>query len=109
MISYMLSQTTAAATAAATSMQLHATKIKYRCKADIIATILETAAGGEVPKSRIYYKSFLTYQRLRVYMTLLLESGLMECCDYKDKRFYKTTEKGILFLHAYSGVRELID
>jgi predicted transcriptional regulator len=40
---------------------------------------------------------------------LLLESGLMEYCDYKDKRFYKTTEKGILFLHAYSGVRELID
>ena len=97
------------ATTAAKPIQKHASKIKYRCKADIIAVILETAAGGEVPKSRIYYKSFLTYQRLRRYMMLLLESGLMEYSNYKDKRLYKTTEKGIHFLHAYNSVTELID
>ena len=99
----MLIQTTAIA-----HTQKHA-KLKYRCKADIIATILETAAGGEVPKSKIYYKSFLTYQRLRGYMTLLIDGGLIEYLDYKDKRVYKTTEKGILFLQAYNGMRELID
>jgi predicted transcriptional regulator len=86
-----------------------ASKIKYRCKADIIAEILETASAGEVPKSRIYYKSFLTYHRLRGYMTLLLENGLMEYLDHRNKRLYKATEKGIVFLRAYNGIRELID
>ena len=90
-------------------IQKHVSRLKYRCKADIIATILETAAGGEVPKSKIYYKSFLTYQRLRGYMTLLIDGGLIEYFDYKDKRVYKTTEKGIHFLQAYNGIRELID
>jgi predicted transcriptional regulator len=90
-------------------IQKHQVKLKYRCKADIIAVILETAASGEVPKSKIYYKSFLTYQRLRGYLTLLIESGLIQCIDYKDRRLYKTTENGILFLQAYNGMRELID
>jgi predicted transcriptional regulator len=101
----MLSQITTSTT----SIQKDAAKLKYRCKADIIAVILETAASGEVPKSKIYYKSFLTYQRLRGYMTLLIEGGLIEYFDYKDKRVYKTTEKGILFLQAYNCIRELID
>jgi hypothetical protein len=34
--------------------------VKHRCQADIIAAILGAAAGGEVPKSKIYYKSVLT-------------------------------------------------
>jgi predicted transcriptional regulator len=89
--------------------QKHAFKLKYRYKADIIAVILETAASGEVPKSRIYYKSFLTYQRLRGYLRLLIESELMQYIDYEDRRVYKTTEKGILFLQAYNGMSELID
>jgi predicted transcriptional regulator len=69
--------------------------LKHRCKADIIATILEAAAGGVAPKSKIYYKSFLTYQRLRAYMRLLVESRLIECIDCNDNRSYKTTKKGI--------------
>jgi predicted transcriptional regulator len=90
-------------------IQKYEVKLKYRCKADIIAIILETAASGEVPKSKIYYNSFLTYQRLRGYLTLLIESGLIQYFDYKDSRVFKTTEKGILFLQAYNGMRELID
>jgi predicted transcriptional regulator len=83
--------------------------LKHRCKTDILATILEAAASGEVPKSKIFYNSFLTYQRLRKYMTPLIEGGLIECVDYKDNRLYKTTEKGILFLQAYKSMKELID
>jgi predicted transcriptional regulator len=92
-----------------TTIQKHSTRLKHRCKADIIAVILETAASGQVPKSKIYYKSFLTYQRLRGYMSLLIESGLIEYSDYEDTRVYKTTDNGILFLQAYNNMRELID
>ena len=41
-------------------------------------------------------------------MTLLIEAGLIEYSDFKDKRAYKTTDKGILFLQAYNGIRDLI-
>ena len=92
-------------TTATTSIQKHDAKPKYRCKVDVIAVIL-AAASGEVPKSKIFYNSFLTYQGLGVY-DALIEAGLIEYSDYKDKRVYKTTEKGILFLQAYNGIRLL--
>jgi predicted transcriptional regulator len=83
--------------------------LKRRCKADINAAILETAASGEVPRSKIYYKSYLTYQRLRACMTLLVDSGLIECIDCKNNRLCRTTEKGLLFLQAYNNMIKLLD
>ena len=88
-------------------IQTHAHVSKHRCKADIIAIILEAAATGGTTKAKIYYRSFMTYQRLKGYLLLLEENGLIE---YSDKeRLYKTTHKGILTLQAYFGMRELID
>jgi predicted transcriptional regulator len=83
------------------------TYIKHRCKADITATILEAAAAGGTTKAKIYYRSFLTYQRLKGYLLLLEENGLIEY--NKEKCIYKTTEKGLHTLQAYNGMRELID
>jgi predicted transcriptional regulator len=91
------------------TLQKHYTILKHRCKADIFAVILETAASGQVQKSKIYYKSFLTYQRLKGYMSLLIEAGLIQHFDHKDNRVYKTTDKGMLFLQAYKAMKELID
>jgi predicted transcriptional regulator len=81
---------------------------EYRCKVDIIAAILQAAASGEVTKSALYYNSFLTYHRLREYMTLSVGNELIEYIDYKDRRVYKATDKGIRLLRAYYGMRELI-
>jgi predicted transcriptional regulator len=71
------------------STEKHVVKRIYRCKADIIAAILQAAASGEVTKSALYYNSFLTYHRLREYMILLLGNELIEYIDYKDKIVYK--------------------
>jgi predicted transcriptional regulator len=95
--------------AQAVAIQKYHTTLKHRCKADIFAVILETAASGQVQKSKIYYNSFLTYQRLKRYMSVLIGAGLIQHFDYKDNRLYKTTEKGILFLQAYKSMKELID
>jgi predicted transcriptional regulator len=91
------------------TIQTHSAILKHRCKADIFAVILETAASGQVQKSKIYYNSFLTYQRLKRYMSLLIGAGLIQHVDYKDNRVYRTTEKGMLFLQAYKNMKELID
>ena len=80
---------------------------KHRCKADIIALILEAAASGGTSKSKIYYRSFMTYQRLKGYLLFLEENGLI--VYLKEEHLYKTTYKGIQALQAYISMRDLID
>jgi predicted transcriptional regulator len=80
---------------------------KHRCKADIIALILEAAASGGTSKAKIYYRSFMTYQRLKGYLLLLEENGLI--MYLKEEHLYKTTHKGIQALQAYISMRDLID
>ena len=80
---------------------------KHRCKADIIATILDSAASGSISKSKIYYRSFMTYHRLKGYLLLLEQNGLIEYL--KEKQLYKTTDKGMRALQAYNSIRDLID
>ena len=87
-------------------IQTHAHVSKHRCKADIIAIILEAVATGGTTKAKIYYRSFMTYQRLKGYLLLLEENGLIEYL--KEEHLYKTTQKGIQALQAYNGMRELI-
>jgi predicted transcriptional regulator len=70
-----------------------------------MAIILEAAASGGTTKADIYYRSFLTYQRLKGYLLFLEENGLIEYL--KEENFYKTTQKGIQALQAYNGMREL--
>jgi predicted transcriptional regulator len=80
--------------------------LKRKCKVDLGAVILESAASGAVTKSKIYYNTFLTYSRLKGYLSLLLENGLI---DYLEKeRLYMTTEKGVRFLQAYNCIREIV-
>ncbi|MBV9176709.1 MAG: hypothetical protein JO297_06700 [Nitrososphaeraceae archaeon] len=88
-------------------IQSQARIFKHRCKADIMAIILEAAANGETTKAKIYYRSFLTYQRLKGYLLLLEENGLIEYL--KEEHLYKTTQKGIQAIQTYNGMRELID
>jgi predicted transcriptional regulator len=84
-------------------------RIKYRNRLDIIAAVLETTASGEVTRSNIYYKTFLAYERLRSYMSFLIEKELIEMSGYEDNRLYRATEKGIHFLQIYYSMRELLD
>jgi predicted transcriptional regulator len=39
--------------------------VKHRCRLDVIATILETAASGDAPKSKIYYSSFFDLSKTK--------------------------------------------
>jgi predicted transcriptional regulator len=75
--------------------------IKHRCKANITATILEAVAAGGTTKAKIYYRSFLTYQRLKGYLLLSEENGLIEYnkeeCPLLNYR-NETTEKDALYL-----------
>ena len=62
-----------------------------------------------MPKTQLISTIFRigSYQRLKGYLLLLEENGLIEYD--KEKCIYKTTEKGLHTLQAYNGMRELID
>ena len=52
-------------------------RIRYRARADIICDILDAAIGVDVTKTRIMYKSLLSYVQLREFLPVLTENSLL--------------------------------
>lgn len=78
--------------------------MKYRSRTDIVAQILESANGG-TSKTKIMYNAYLSYAQLKEYLTMLLENGLIE--HIAGNNTFKTTEKGIKFLHTFDQIGKL--
>ena len=79
--------------------------MKYRSRTEIVAMILEAAKGGAT-ETKIMYKAFLSYARLREYMSVLIENNLIEYLG--GTHTYKTTAKGLNFLEMHSEIGELL-
>ena len=80
--------------------------MKYRSRTDLIAQILESA-NGSATKTKIMYRSFLSYTQLKEYLALLVANELLTY----DKRteLYKTTDKGHKFLQIYNQMGTLAE
>src|ERR687884_438492 len=72
-------------------------RMDSRTADETIASILHAAIGG-VTKTTIMYKSFITYDQLNEYLSLLLEKGLI--AYQEGEKLYITTDKGINFVQA---------
>lgn len=78
---------------------------QYRDRADIVARILETAQRGAT-KRRLMHKSFLSYDRVALYLQLLVDNDLL--AEYGDSLgLYITTPRGMKFIEAYHEVSKL--
>jgi UDP-N-acetyl-D-mannosaminuronic acid dehydrogenase len=64
---------------------------------ETIASILHSAIGG-VTKTTIMYKSFITYDQLNEYLSILLEKGLI--AYQEGEKLYSTTADGISFIQS---------
>jgi predicted transcriptional regulator len=79
--------------------------MKYRSKTDITSQILNAANGGAT-KTRIMYKTFLSYAQLKVYISVLIANDLLE---YDQARhIYKTTERGLKLLKIYNQITDYV-
>jgi predicted transcriptional regulator len=79
--------------------------MKYRSRTDIVGLILEAANGGAA-KTKIMYKAFLPYAKLKEYLTVLLQNDLLE---YEDEtQLFRTTEKGLRLLQMYNQFDEIM-
>jgi predicted transcriptional regulator len=76
-----------------------------RDRTEIVSMILETT-NGRVTKTKIMYKSFLSYAQLKKYLSVLIENNLIECLE--GTQTYKTTEKGLKFLKMHNEIGELL-
>jgi predicted transcriptional regulator len=80
--------------------------MKYRSKIDIISQILDASNGGGATKGRMVYRAFLNYDQLQEYSMLLIENDLL---DYDSTMCtFKTTEKGLRFLHVYNEISSMV-
>jgi len=79
--------------------------MKNRSRTEIAGSILDSANGGAT-KTKIMYKSFLSYAQLKEYLFVLIENNLIE--DLEGTQTYKTTEKGLNFLKMYNEIGELL-
>ena len=76
---------------------------KRRDRLFIIAEILDIAKEGAL-KTQIMYKANLSFAQLNTYLKLLLEILLLEIVEKNGKNIYKTTKKGVQYMHNYHAV-----
>jgi predicted transcriptional regulator len=80
--------------------------MKYRSRIDIISQILDAANGCGTTRGRMVYKAFLNYDKLQEYSMLLIENDLLHYDS--TMRTFKTTEKGLRFLHIYNEISSMV-
>lgn len=89
-------------------MRLHGEKVKNRSKLDIIYDILVSATGG-VKKTHIMSRANLSSEQMNFYFNTLLHHSLLDIeKDSEDNFVYRTTQKGVKFLHCCAQVKSLI-
>jgi predicted transcriptional regulator len=81
--------------------------MKYRSRIDIISVILDAANGGTdgLTKTKIMYHAYLSHEQIKEYLSVLIESELLNYDVYTRK--FKTTEKGLRFLEIYNKMSDV--
>jgi predicted transcriptional regulator len=75
---------------------------RHRSRTDMIAAILEAAAGGS-NFTRIMFTSYMSYQQCTEYIDLVKKRELLSFD--KSSKTYATTQKGRQFLGIYEKIR----
>ncbi len=80
--------------------------MKYRSRSDIVGLILEAANGGAT-KTKIMYKSYLSFAQMKDYLAMLTEQGLVEYEEIGQR--FRTTAKGLRVLQIQNQINEEFD
>jgi len=81
-----------------------------RGRLEIISAILSMCrADSPIGKTRIMYKSNLSYSQLQGYLALLVRIGFLEKESIGGTEFFKLTKKGGEFLKEYQRIMRLLE
>lgn len=79
--------------------------MKYRSRADIIATILRATTNGAT-KTHIMYGAYLSYAQIKDYLGFMTVKGLI--FQEESTGLYKLTDDGVRVLRTYEGISDMI-
>jgi len=84
-------------------------RFTHRSRLEIVSAILSMCrANSNTRKTRIMYKSNLSYSQLQRYLALLVSIGLLEKENVEGTEFFKLTKKGDEFLKEYQQIKRLL-
>ena len=82
--------------------------MKHRSRLEIISIILDIATKNDgTTRKKILYRTYLSHEHLKKYLTLLQENELLKC-DEEERKVYRTTEKGLHFLNLYARLNDVV-
>ncbi len=81
--------------------------MRYRDKTELIASILKATNGRNVNALQIMYKAFLSYTKVKQYISILIDGGMIKYQE-GNRRNYRITDKGIRFLDLHNQLGELL-
>jgi predicted transcriptional regulator len=80
--------------------------VKYRSSTEIMDAILRSVGQDGGTRTRIMYKSYLSYTQLNEYLSTLLQKDLLSF--EQGTQLYRVTARGSRYLEVYSEIRALI-
>ena len=85
--------------------------VKRRGKLDIIADILRSMQdkGGTIKPTHLLYRSNLSHAKLKEYVNILLEKGMIEQQIIKGRKMFFMKEQGHKFLLEFERIKEFSD
>ena len=85
--------------------------VKRRGRLEIIADILRSIKnkGGGIKPTHLLYKSNLSHAKLKEYVDILLEKGMIEEKEVKGRKMFIMKEQGYKFLLEFNRIKEFSD
>lgn len=85
--------------------------VKRRGKLEIIADMLRSIKSkeGKIKPTHLLYKSNLSHTKLKEYVNILLEKGMVEEQIVKGKKMILMKEDGYRFLSEFDRIKEFSD
>jgi len=84
---------------------------KRRGRLEIIADILRSIQSkkGNIKPTHLLYKSNLSHAKLKEYVNILLEKGMIEEKEVKGRKMIFMKEQGYKFLLEFGRIKEFSD
>ena len=85
--------------------------VKRRGRLEIIADILRSIQNkkGNIKPTHLLYKSNLSHAKLKEYINILLEKGMIEEKEVKGRKMFFMKEQGYKFLLEFNRIKEFSD
>jgi predicted transcriptional regulator len=82
-------------------------RLKHRSRTEILSSILKsTQCYTGATTAQIQYETYVSYKKLKGYLTLLIQQKLIEFV--REEKMFRITESGIKALNIFDEIDKLL-